>query len=138
MIRYLTPKPPQYNLQALKEAARLAWDIIDVNEVNDSLAVYFNDGTLVQESDWTDFVSSQDPNAKTVEQEAEEISVASDNQIGVIPTYFTWTFEEGETYINTNVTDLDSAKLVIVKLWQMNVAMRDRLFAKEVAKLRNP
>lgn len=45
-----------------------------------------------------------------------------------IPGYALWTAEEMEDYINTNVTDLASAKVVMVGLAKMIAAIRDELW----------
>lgn len=83
-------------------------------------------------------VSTELSTKEQVESATKGIVSGVGDQISNIPEYFTWDAAEGNSWIDTNVTDLASAKLAIKKLWQMNVAMRDRLFAKEVAKLRNP
>jgi len=55
-----------------------------------------------------------------------QVTAKSDMQ--AIPNYYKWTADEMESWIDTNVIDIASAKQVLIALARMNAALRNHLF----------
>jgi hypothetical protein len=51
------------------------------------------------------------------------------SQFSSIPVYAKMTEQDAIDYITTNVTDLASAKVVLIALARMNIALRNRIFS---------
>lgn len=102
-------------------ALGVVWDI-DNNEIQTRADV----AAIIAVHDPVDYIT---PVTKTLE-------IESDALLRSIPRWATWTTSEAVTYIERNVTNLASAKTVLIAMAKLLVAMRDRTFSKIVAEER--
>lgn len=75
-------------------------------------------------------IAAHDPDNLTPDQLAaaatEAVASAAEGQVRAIPNWATWTEAQTVNYITANVTDLASAKVVLVAMARMLVALRNK------------
>ena len=75
-------------------------------------------------------IATHDPDALTDDQLAaakiEATLAEADTQSAAIPGWATWTEQQALDYITANVTDLASAKVVLLAMARMLVALRNK------------
>jgi len=72
-------------------------------------------------------ITAHDPEGQTDAEIAEEIAVTAKTDFSSMPDWATWTATEASDWIETNVTDLASAKLVLQKMAMAIIYLRDVL-----------
>ncbi len=99
----------------------VVWDL-EGNEIQDRPDIL----VLLQAHDPVDYIT---PLKEALQAEAPTL-------LRNIPNWATWDTQQVTDYINTKVTSLTSAKIVLMAMAKMLVALRDRTFAEIVAEER--
>ncbi|MEL7591817.1 MAG: hypothetical protein AAGU17_11065 [Anaerolineaceae bacterium] len=99
----------------------VVWDM-EGNEIQDRPDIL----VILQVHDPVDYIT---PIRETLQAEAPML-------LRNIPNWVTWDTQQVTDYINTDVTSLASAKVVLVAMARLLVALRDRAFAEIVAEER--
>jgi len=123
---------PTYNLLKLDADLRatLANKIAGVSASGDRVTVHFLVAPTQAEIDTAHaIVNAHNASELTPEQEAAKravsVAAAAEGQVAAIPGWAHWTEQQVISYITANVTDLASAKTVLIAMARMMVALRN-------------
>jgi hypothetical protein len=131
MVEYDVTPPAEYNYELLKhvELAALpdydSMSIVDGGQPGEVWRVRFADGTTTTQQDVQDVMDHHDHTQLTEGQRLQQIRESGEQSFAALPGWATWTVQEAEDYIETNVTDLASAKVVLKALAKAIVAIRN-------------
>ena len=73
-------------------------------------------------------IDAHDKTGTTSGQSISAVQAGAKAEVQAIPNYATWTTSQANSYIETNVTDLASSKVVLKALANMVIAMRNELY----------
>lgn len=130
MTRKIAVDIPQgANLEQLRAELRAAvgeW----VAGVSRAKGVYYivveDDAPADAETQMDATIAAHDPTVLTGDQQAQSLAEQAMNDAAAIPGWAGWSEQQALDYINTNVTDLDSAKTVMLAMARMLVALRNQ------------
>lgn len=132
-IIYDLPKPVGgVNWPALEAAAATKWGevLYGVQPVNGAIVRFvFNPSSGVSQMVVEAFLAAHDASVLTLNQRVIEILEEADVDARTIPDFMTWTPAEAATWIDTTVTDLATAKMVLRKMAQDIAVLNAKVFA---------
>ena len=88
-------------------------------------ALVVDDAPLTIDTDIHAIAEAHDPDALTAMQAALLATADADQRAAAIPGWALWDEQQAIDYITDNVTDLASAKVVLVAMARLLVALRD-------------
>lgn len=118
------------NIELLVEELQTAFPSaeVSVSYLSDGLLKITLMGVSADEGAITAVVDAHDPDALTAGQAALAASADADTRAKAIPGWAQWDEQQAIDYINETVTDLASAKTVLVAMARLLVAQRDALW----------
>lgn len=136
MITLTKTKP--INIKFLsQELDSAGYGIVTIEIIQDNIYI---DLDPIHQSSVQTIVDNHDASQLTVLQQIsarhKEIRQNALVAVSDVPDYFRWTPQEGIDFIDTNVTDLPSAIVVLKGMWRMLCVLRDITVAQKVAELR--
>lgn len=120
-------KAGDLNVDALDRAmrARFGQRISGISRVRDLVTVHVLDYQDGDEDAAADVLAAHDPAEQTPEQVALDRAMRAPARVKAIPGWATWDEAQAVAYIENNVKDLASAKIVLVAMARLLVALRD-------------
>ena len=115
------------NFDALDRAmrARFGQRISGISRVRDLVTVHVLDYQDGDEDAAGEVLSAHDSTAQTPEQVALDRAMRAPARVKDVPGWATWDEAQAVAYIENNVKDLPSAKIVLVAMARLLVALRD-------------
>lgn len=115
------------NFEALDRAmrARFGARISGMSAMGDALIVHVLDPQDGDEDAAADVLAAHDPAEQTPEQVALDRAMRAPARVKDVPGWATWDEAQAVAYIENNVKDLPSAKIVLVAMARLLVALRD-------------
>jgi hypothetical protein len=131
--RLLGTPPTPYNLRLLKEQATASLDgfraasAVHAGEGPplERILFKFADGATTTQDDVDTLLAAHDGEALSAGERRQIARESGEQVFSALPGWATWTAQETEDYIDTNVTDLASAKVVLKALAKAIVALRN-------------
>jgi len=96
-----------------------------MSAMGDALIVHVLDPQDGDEDAAREVLAAHDPDALTPEQAARKTADDAPARAAAIPGWATWDEAQAVAYIENNVKDLASAKIVLVAMARLLVALRD-------------
>ena len=120
-------KAGDLNVDALDRAmrARFGQRISGISRVRDLVTVHVLDYQDGDEDAAGEVLSAHDSTAQTPEQVALDRAMRAPARVKDVPGWATWDEAQAVAYIENNVKDLASAKIVLVAMARLLVALRD-------------
>lgn len=126
-----TPPSP-YNLRALKEQAVALDGFLACSAVNagagppdEQIVFKFEEGALTTQQDVDTFLAGHNGSEPSLSEVLEQVTASGEQTFANLPGWATWTVAEGHDYIDTDVIDLATAKVVMKAFWTAIVALRN-------------
>lgn len=115
------------NFDALDRAmrARFGQRISGISRVRDLVTVHVLDYQDGDEDAAGEVLSAHDPAEQTPEQVALDRAMHAPARVKDVPGWATWDEAQAVAYIENNVKDLPSAKIVLAAMARLLVALRD-------------
>lgn len=124
-IQLITDKA--INFEALDRAmrARFGERISGISGLGNALTVHVLEPAEGDEDAAREVLAAHDPDALTPEQAALAIAATAPARAAAIPGWATWDEAQAVAYIENNVKDLARAKVVLIAMARILVALRD-------------
>lgn len=115
------------NIPALDRAmrARFGARISGISRAGDTLMVHVLEPADGDDDAAREVLAAHDPTEQTPEQAAFEVVRQAPARAAAIPGWATWDEQQAGTWITDNVKDLASAKVALIAMARMLVALRD-------------
>jgi len=115
----------QVNFDSLQEELVVLPGFIGLNGGPDGIFAVVTDA-FENDAELEAIVLTHDPNVLTEQQRALLQTSSADQRMRGIPSWATWDEDQVIFYLENNVTDLASAKTVLIAMGRLLVALRDK------------